>query len=447
MSMASEPALPGRPAVAGGRHRIELRSVSAGYHGHRVLTGVSFVIETPAIYVVLGPNGAGKTTLFRTLAGILEPYSGSVEIDGTRMGRGGARAGIQYLSHIDGIPDGLRVEEALRFYATVEGVGDREVDRVIRMLGIAELRTRVLLRTERGPEEAGLDRTGLPPGAGDLPPRRADREPRPEALPGDPGPRPRAQQGRPRPLLLAQPVRGERDRQVRARAPGREGRVLRAPQRPPTGEVHHRDPGRRRRGDPSVDVEAGRVLPPGAGRTRGGPEPRRRARGERGPDPRGEGDGEPARGPVRLGEPGSDDRPARLGTSGTGRTGPSGDSSSNSSAENLRIVVPARRHASGGRPAFSQVCARNSSGPHPYSTATCGNRSPLAPDRSTMSPSRPTTTWPGRPARGSLATTVGTVRIDTSRVTPAISSAATGGNRGSSTAAAQAARGIATRRG
>jgi ABC-2 type transport system ATP-binding protein len=150
MSMASEPALPGRPAVAGGRHRIELRSVSAGYHGHRVLTGVSFVIETPAIYVVLGPNGAGKTTLFRTLAGILEPYSGSVEIDGTRMGRGGARAGIQYLSHIDGIPDGLRVEEALRFYATVEGVGDREVDRVIRMLGIAELRTRYFSELSAG---------------------------------------------------------------------------------------------------------------------------------------------------------------------------------------------------------------------------------------------------------------------------------------------------------
>jgi len=32
--------------------------------------------------VVLGPNGAGKTTLFRTIAGILEPISGKIMLDG-----------------------------------------------------------------------------------------------------------------------------------------------------------------------------------------------------------------------------------------------------------------------------------------------------------------------------------------------------------------------------
>jgi len=127
----------GRP-----RHRIELRAVSSGYHGKRVLEDVSFVIEDPSIYVVLGPNGAGKTTLFRTIAGILEPYSGTVTIDGLDIGRHEARTRLQYLSHIDGIPDGLRVEEALRFYATVQGATDREVDKVVRLLGIEELRDR-----------------------------------------------------------------------------------------------------------------------------------------------------------------------------------------------------------------------------------------------------------------------------------------------------------------
>jgi ABC-2 type transport system ATP-binding protein len=134
----------------GGRHRIELRSVSAGYHGKRVLTDISFVLDTPAIYVVLGPNGSGKTTLFRTLAGILEPYSGSVEIDGRSVGRTESRAGLQYLSHIDGIPDGLRVEEALRFYATVEGATEADVERVVRLLGIGELRTRYFSELSAG---------------------------------------------------------------------------------------------------------------------------------------------------------------------------------------------------------------------------------------------------------------------------------------------------------
>jgi ABC-2 type transport system ATP-binding protein len=133
-----------------GGHRIELRGVSSGYHGTRVLHEISFVIEQPAIYVVLGPNGAGKTTLFRTLAGILEPYSGTVEIDGIDIARHEARTRLQYLSHIDGIPDGLRVEEALRFYATVEGVTEREVDNVVRMLGVEELRGRFFSELSQG---------------------------------------------------------------------------------------------------------------------------------------------------------------------------------------------------------------------------------------------------------------------------------------------------------
>jgi ABC-2 type transport system ATP-binding protein len=132
------------------RNRIELRGVSSGYHGKRVLEDISFVIEEPAIYVVLGANGAGKTTLFRTVAGILEPMSGTVEIDGIDIDRREARTRLQYLSHIDGIPDGLRVEEALRFYATVEGVTGREVEKVVRLLGIQELRGRFFSELSQG---------------------------------------------------------------------------------------------------------------------------------------------------------------------------------------------------------------------------------------------------------------------------------------------------------
>jgi ABC-2 type transport system ATP-binding protein len=131
-------------------HRIELRGVSSGYHRKKVLEDISFAIEEPAIYVVLGPNGAGKTTLFRTIAGILEPYTGTVEIDGIDIAHREARTRLQYLSHIDGIPDGLRVDEALRFYAAVEGVGEPEVERVVRLLGIEELRHRFFSELSQG---------------------------------------------------------------------------------------------------------------------------------------------------------------------------------------------------------------------------------------------------------------------------------------------------------
>ncbi|MFZ0829907.1 MAG: heme ABC exporter ATP-binding protein CcmA [Thermoplasmata archaeon] len=124
--------------------------MSSGYHGKRVLEDISFVIEKPAIYVVLGANGAGKTTLFRTLAGILEPYTGSVEVDGIDVRQVDARSRLHYLSHIDGIPDGLRVEEALRFYATVERATPQDVERVVHSLGLDELRHRFFSELSQG---------------------------------------------------------------------------------------------------------------------------------------------------------------------------------------------------------------------------------------------------------------------------------------------------------
>ena len=43
---------------------------------------ISFELEKGSILGILGPNGAGKTTLLRMIAGIMEPTSGNVEIDG-----------------------------------------------------------------------------------------------------------------------------------------------------------------------------------------------------------------------------------------------------------------------------------------------------------------------------------------------------------------------------
>ena len=62
-------------------HALELNNVTSGYNGQIVLHDISFKLQEPSIYVVLGPNGAGKTTLFRTIAGILEPFSGKILLD------------------------------------------------------------------------------------------------------------------------------------------------------------------------------------------------------------------------------------------------------------------------------------------------------------------------------------------------------------------------------
>src|SRR5258706_5352568 len=63
--------------------------VSFGYGKSRqvapVVDGVSAAIPRGSIVGILGPNGSGKTTLVRLLAGLQEPWSGHVALDGREI--------------------------------------------------------------------------------------------------------------------------------------------------------------------------------------------------------------------------------------------------------------------------------------------------------------------------------------------------------------------------
>jgi ABC-2 type transport system ATP-binding protein len=119
-------------------HTLELHHVNSGYDKKTILHDVSLTIQEPSIYVVLGPNGAGKTTLFRTIAGILEPYSGDIVFDGKNVTASrDVRARINYLSHYNAIPEEMTVDNALTFYANVQG---GSADEVLALLHLEELR-------------------------------------------------------------------------------------------------------------------------------------------------------------------------------------------------------------------------------------------------------------------------------------------------------------------
>jgi ABC-2 type transport system ATP-binding protein len=118
---------------------IFVENVASGYYGKKVLDGISFTISEPGVYIVLGPNGAGKTTLLRTLAGILRPYTGRVEINGIPSQEKEARRQIDYITHLDGIPEGMNVHDGLKFYADVEGGNEEDVGRVVELLDLKEL--------------------------------------------------------------------------------------------------------------------------------------------------------------------------------------------------------------------------------------------------------------------------------------------------------------------
>jgi ABC-type polysaccharide/polyol phosphate transport system ATPase subunit len=80
LSMVYRTALESRPTLRGslrrlGRRQRMVREIQA-------LDGVSFTVPHGRVLGVVGANGAGKSTLMRTLAGILPPTSGRVEVHG-----------------------------------------------------------------------------------------------------------------------------------------------------------------------------------------------------------------------------------------------------------------------------------------------------------------------------------------------------------------------------
>jgi ABC-type Mn2+/Zn2+ transport system ATPase subunit len=61
---------------------VQLRDVTVGYDRRPAIEDVDLSIERGSLVAIFGPNGGGKTTLLKLVAGLLEPWTGSVHVLG-----------------------------------------------------------------------------------------------------------------------------------------------------------------------------------------------------------------------------------------------------------------------------------------------------------------------------------------------------------------------------
>jgi len=61
---------------------LEVRSITTNLGGKTVLNDVDLTVAAGETVALLGPSGSGKSTLLRTVAGLLQPTSGSIAWEG-----------------------------------------------------------------------------------------------------------------------------------------------------------------------------------------------------------------------------------------------------------------------------------------------------------------------------------------------------------------------------
>lgn len=132
--------------------RLSVNDLVKDYGDLLAVDGVSLTVEPGERVALVGTNGAGKSTLLRMIAGLLEPTSGTVEIDGHAPGTVEARGIVSYIPDNPVLYDDLSVIEHLEYVARMHGVEDWEERAVtlIDRLGLAERGDDLPSRFSRG---------------------------------------------------------------------------------------------------------------------------------------------------------------------------------------------------------------------------------------------------------------------------------------------------------
>ena len=110
-----------------GTSKIAVEALAKRFAGVFAVEDMSFTVGAGEIFGLVGPDGAGKTTVMRMLAGVMQPDSGAITIDGVDVIADPERVKrhLSYMPQRFGLYEDLTVEENIRFYADLFEIPNR----------------------------------------------------------------------------------------------------------------------------------------------------------------------------------------------------------------------------------------------------------------------------------------------------------------------------------
>jgi ABC-2 type transport system ATP-binding protein len=119
---------------------IEAVNLTKKYGEKIAVDNMSFRVEPGRVTGFLGPNGAGKSTTMRLLLGLDRPTSGRALIDGqpySELERPLSKVGV--LLEARAVHTGRSARDNLLALAATAGIGNKRVDDVIELVGLADV--------------------------------------------------------------------------------------------------------------------------------------------------------------------------------------------------------------------------------------------------------------------------------------------------------------------
>ncbi len=119
---------------------IEVQNLTKQYGDKVVVDDLDFVVHPGTVTGFLGPNGAGKSTTMRMIAGLDEPTSGSVRVNGSSYRSASApMAELGVLLDAKGVHTGRSARSHLLALAQTNGISSARVGEVIDMVGLRDV--------------------------------------------------------------------------------------------------------------------------------------------------------------------------------------------------------------------------------------------------------------------------------------------------------------------